>query len=221
MGGCDAVRHVVIYKRTGSNIHVHARASGGRTSYATSPTCANRCGSAPNTRYSSSTIRLDRQAQRVQHATGGYLLWDILTMRWVFDLKPDDVFWCTADVGWVTGHSYACCNPLAAGAAGKSYSRACPPIRTRAATEDDPGSQGQHLHTAPTAIRSLIKAGADLPKKYDLSSLRLLGSVGEPINPEAWMWYHTTVGGERCPIVDTWWQTETGGLDQPSARRRH
>jgi len=147
----------------------------------------------------------------IQHSTGGYLLWCILTMKWVFDHKPTDVFWCTADVGWVTGHSYTCYGPLAVGATEVMFEGV--------PTYPDAGRfwkvcqdhQVTVFYTAPTAIRSLIKAGGDLPPKYDLSKLRILGTVGEPINPEAWMWYHKVVGRERCPIVDTWWQTETGG----------
>ena len=152
----------------------------------------------------------------VQHSTGGYLLWAKLTMDWMFDIKPSDVFWCTADIGWVTGHTYVAYGPLAAGAHRRSCSRASRPI-------PNAGRFWQMIekhkvsvfYTAPTAIRSLIKAAEGdekiHPKRYDLSSLRILGTVGEPINPEAWMWYHRNVGGERCPIVDTWWQTETGG----------
>ncbi|MES2564546.1 MAG: AMP-binding protein, partial [Pseudomonadota bacterium] len=146
-----------------------------------------------------------------QHSTGGYLLWAVLTMKWTFDYKPSDVFWCTADVGWVTGHSYVAYGPLACGATEVMFEGV--------PTYPDAGRFWKMIqdhkvsvfYTAPTAIRSLIKADADLPKRYDLTSLRILGTVGEPINPEAWMWYHETVGGERCPIVDTWWQTETGG----------
>jgi acetyl-CoA synthetase len=132
-------------------------------------------------------------------------------MKWVFDYKPADVFWCTADVGWVTGHSYVCYGTLAVGATEVMFEGV--------PTYPDAGRFWKMIqdhkvsvfYTAPTAIRSLIKAGGDLPKKYDLKSLRILGTVGEPINPEAWMWYHEVVGGGRCPIVDTWWQTETGG----------
>src|SRR5947207_8997992 len=135
----------------------------------------------------------------------------MLTMKWVFYQKPKDCFWCTADVGWVTGHTYITYGPLAVGATEVMF-EGIP-------TYPDAGRFWKIIqdhkvnvfYTAPTAIRSLIKAGGDLPKKYDLSSLRILGTVGEPINPEAWMWYHTTVGNSRCPIVDTWWQTETGG----------
>jgi acetyl-CoA synthetase len=147
----------------------------------------------------------------VQHATGGFLLHAVLTMKWTFDYKPSDVFWCTADVGWITGHTYIAYGPLAVGATEVVFEGV--------PTYPDAGRFWKIIqdhkvnvfYTAPTAIRSLIKAGGDLPKKYDLSSLRILGTVGEPINPEAWMWYHEVVGGSRCPIVDTWWQTETGG----------
>jgi len=146
----------------------------------------------------------------VQHSSGGYLLGTILSMQWVFDYKPTDIFWCTADVGWVTGHSYVTYGPLAVGATQVVFEGV--------PTYPDAGRFWKLIqdhkvttfYTAPTAIRSLIKFGSDLPGKYDLSSLRLLGSVGEPINPEAWMWYYTVVGKSRCPVVDTWWQTETG-----------
>ena len=146
----------------------------------------------------------------VQHSTGGYLLGAILSMKWVFDYKPDDIYWCTADVGWITGHTYIAYGPLAVGATQVVFEGV--------PTYPDAGRFWQAIekhkvttfYTAPTAIRSLIKLGADLPKQSDLSSLRLLGTVGEPINPEAWMWYYEVVGGSRCPIVDTWWQTETG-----------
>ena len=132
-------------------------------------------------------------------------------MKWVFDNKPSDVFWCTADVGWVTGHSYIAYGPLAVGATEVVFEGV--PVYPDAGRfwKIIQDHKVNVFYTAPTAIRSLIKAGGDLPKKYDLSSLRILGTVGEPINPEAWMWYHETVGGGRCPIVDTWWQTETGG----------
>jgi acetyl-CoA synthetase len=151
----------------------------------------------------------------VQHSTGGYLLWAALTMKWTFDIKPSDVFWCTADVGWVTGHTYVCYGPTVTGATQVVFEGV--------PTYPDAGrfwkmcqDHGVTIfYTAPTAIRSLIKANdanpATHPTKYDLSKLRILGSVGEPINPEAWMWYYQNVGASRCPIVDTFWQTETGG----------
>ena len=146
----------------------------------------------------------------IQHSTAGYLLGAKLTTEWVFDLQEDDVFWCTADVGWVTGHTYVCYGPLAAGATlvmyegapmhpdGGRFWKICEKLGVTI------------FYTAPTALRALMKLGDEIPAQYDLSKLRLLGSVGEPINPEAWIWYHTVIGGQRCPIVDTWWQTETG-----------
>ncbi len=151
----------------------------------------------------------------VQHSSGGYLLHAVLTTKWTFDIKPDDVFWCTADIGWVTGHTYITYGPLACGATEIVFEGV--------PTYPDAGRFWKMIqnhkvtifYTAPTAIRSLIKASeatpSTHPKNYDLSSLRILGSVGEPINPEAWMWYYNNVGGGRCPIVDTFWQTETGG----------
>ena len=146
----------------------------------------------------------------VQHSTGGYLLGGIVSLKWVFDYKPDDVFWCTADVGWITGHTYIAYGPLAIGATQIVFEGV--PTYPDAARfwSTIEKHKVTTFYTAPTAIRSLIKLGADLPTKYDLSSLRLLGTVGEPINPEAWMWYYQVVGQNRCPIVDTWWQTETG-----------
>lgn len=148
----------------------------------------------------------------ILHSTAGYLLWARLTMRWSFDFRPDaDVFWCTADVGWITGHTYSVYGPLANGGTTLMYEGV--------PTYPDPGRMwkicADHgvtiFYTAPTAIRALIKAGDEWPNKHDLSSLRVLGTVGEPINPEAWIWYYNIIGRGRCPIVDTWWQTETGG----------
>jgi len=148
----------------------------------------------------------------VVHSTGGYLLYATMTTKLVFDVKDDDIYWCTADIGWITGHSYIVYGPLALGATSLMF-------------EGVPSYPGPDrfwdvvekykvniFYTAPTAIRAIMRHGDDWPAKHDLSSLRLLGTVGEPINPEAWMWYHKIVGGERCPIVDTWWQTETGGI---------
>ncbi|HYE33006.1 MAG TPA: acetate--CoA ligase [Methylomirabilota bacterium] len=146
------------------------------------------------------------------HSTAGYLLGAKLTSRYVFDLKPTDVYWCTADIGWVTGHSYVVYGPLANGATSLMYEGAPnfpEPDRFWRIIEKYAVSV---FYTAPTAIRAFMKWGTEFPKKHNLQSLRLLGSVGEPINPEAWMWYHEHIGGKRCPIVDTWWQTETGGI---------
>ncbi|HVH82829.1 MAG TPA: acetate--CoA ligase, partial [Steroidobacteraceae bacterium] len=148
----------------------------------------------------------------IQHATAGYLLGAKVTTQWVFDLRDDDVFWCTADVGWVTGHTYIAYGPLAAGATVLMYEGA-PTVPDGGRFWKNCQAHGVTVfYTAPTAIRALMKLGDELPGKYDLSKLRLLGSVGEPINPEAWMWYHRVIGKERCPIVDTWWQTETGAI---------
>jgi len=146
----------------------------------------------------------------IQHSSAGYLLGTIVSMKWVFDYQSDDIYWCTADVGWITGHSYVTYGPLAVGATMLMYEGA--------PTVPDAGRfwsicekhKVSVFYTAPTAIRALMKNGDEIPNKYDLSSIRLLGTVGEPINPEAWMWYHNVIGKQRCPIVDTWWQTETG-----------
>ncbi|MEZ6066391.1 MAG: acetate--CoA ligase [Planctomycetaceae bacterium] len=148
----------------------------------------------------------------VLHTTAGYMLGTKMTSRWVFDLKDEDTYWCTADIGWITGHSYIVYGPLANGATTVMYEGAPNWPDYGRFWEMIEKHRVNIFYTAPTAIRAFIKWGDEWPKKYDLSSLRLLGSVGEPINPEAWMWYHRLIGGERCPIVDTWWQTETGGI---------
>ena len=148
----------------------------------------------------------------ILHTTAGYLLQTSLSSQWVFDLKPDDTYWCTADVGWITGHSYLIYGPLARGATCVMFEGAPnwpDEARFWKIIED---YKVTILYTAPTAIRTFMKWGTEHPRKHDLSSLRLLGTVGEPINPEAWMWYHEVIGGGRCPIVDTWWQTETGSI---------
>jgi acetyl-CoA synthetase len=213
MGGCDAVKNVIVYKRTGSKTNMVAPrdkwwhdAEQGQAD-----TCEPTWVNAEHPLFILYTSGSTGKPKGVQHSTGGYLLHAALTMKWTFDYKTSDIFWCTADVGWVTGHTYITYGPLACGATEIVFEGV--------PTYPDAGRFWKIIqdhkvsvfYTAPTAIRSLIKAGGDLPKKYDLSSLRILGTVGEPINPEAWMWYHRTVGGERCPIVDTWWQTETGG----------
>jgi acetyl-CoA synthetase len=213
MGGCDSIKSVVVYKRTGGSVNwdakrdiwLHELVQG------QAETCEPEWVGAEHPLFILYTSGSTGKPKGIQHSTGGYLLWAMLTMRWTFDYKPSDVFWCTADVGWVTGHSYVCYGPLACGATEVIFEGV--------PTYPDAGRFWKMIqdhkvsvfYTAPTAIRSLIKAGGELPKKYNLSSLRILGTVGEPINPEAWMWYHRMVGGERCPIVDTWWQTETGG----------
>ena len=217
MGGCEVIRNVVVYRRTGGNVGFTA----GRDVWlhelmAKQPdTCEPEWVGAEHPLFILYTSGSTGRPKGVQHSSAGYLLWAALTMKWVFDIKPSDVFWCTADIGWVTGHTYIAYGPLACGATEIVF-EGIP-------TYPDAGRFWSMIakhrvsifYTAPTAIRSLIKANdanpATAPSNYDLSSLRLLGSVGEPINPEAWMWYYRNVGNERCPIVDTWWQTETGG----------
>jgi acetyl-CoA synthetase len=148
----------------------------------------------------------------IAHTTGGYMVGTAMTHKWVFDIKDDDVYWCTADIGWVTGHSYIVYGPLANGCTGVMYEGAPNHPEKDRFWDIVERRKVTIFYTAPTAIRAFMGWGDQYPAKHDLSSLRLLGSVGEPINPEAWIWYHQTIGGERCPIVDTWWQTETGAI---------
>lgn len=148
----------------------------------------------------------------VVHTTGGYNLYTHVTSKWIFDLKDTDVYWCTADVGWITGHSYIVYGPLSNGATTVMYEGVPRPSNLGCFWDVIEKYRVNIFYTAPTAIRAFIKMGEDIPNSRDLSSLRLLGTVGEPINPEAWMWYHRVIGKEKCPIVDTWWQTETGGI---------
>ncbi|MFM1880874.1 MAG: hypothetical protein RLZZ344_1108 [Pseudomonadota bacterium] len=217
MGGCDHVRHVLVYRRTGGAIPMKA----GRDVYmdeamkGQATSCEPEWVEAEHPLFILYTSGSTGKPKGVQHSTGGYLLHAILTMQFTFDLRPEDVYWCTADIGWVTGHTYIAYGPLACGGTQIVF-EGIP-------TYPDAGRFWKMIqdhkvsifYTAPTAIRSLIKSGETAPqthpKNYNLSSLRLLGSVGEPINPEAWMWYHNNIGGGRCPIVDTFWQTETGG----------
>ena len=217
LGGCDAVHSVFVYQRTGGKVTMQA----GRDVWmheaeaAGSEVCEPTWVNAEHPLFILYTSGSTGKPKGIQHSTGGYLLWAALTMKWTFDLKPSDIFWCTADIGWVTGHSYVAYGPLAVGATEIVFEGV--PVYPDAGRfwKMVEKHQCSIFYTAPTAIRSLIKASetnaATHPKNYNLKSLRLLGSVGEPINPEAWMWYHTNVGGGNCPIVDTFWQTETGG----------
>ena len=148
----------------------------------------------------------------VVHTTAGYNLWAHLTFKWIFDAREDDVYWCTADVGWITGHSYIVYGPLSNGATTVMYEGAPRPSNPGAFWELIQKHKITIFYTAPTAIRAFMRSGRTIPDQYDMASLRLLGTVGEPINPEAWMWYRDVIGNARCPIVDTWWQTETGGV---------
>ena len=217
LGGCETVKNVMVYRRTGGSIawnashdcwmHEEMQAQG--------ETCEPEWVGAEHPLFILYTSGSTGKPKGVQHSTGGYLLHAALTTQWTFDLKPDDIFWCTADIGWVTGHTYITYGPLALGGTEVVF-EGIP-------TYPDAGRFWKMIqdhkvsifYTAPTAIRSLIKAAEGTesahPKNYDLSSLRILGTVGEPINPAAWEWYHQHIGGGRCPIVDTFWQTETGG----------
>jgi acetyl-CoA synthetase len=217
MGGCESIKTVLVFQRTptacamvaGRDKTFEEALAGQSTECPAVPVGAE------HPLFILYTSGSTGKPKGVQHATGGYLLWAKLTMDWTFDVQPSDVFWCTADIGWITGHSYVAYGPLAAGVTQIVFEGV--------PTYPNAGRFWQMIerhkttifYTAPTAIRSLIKAAESddkvHPKQSDLSSLRILGSVGEPINPEAWMWYHKHVGGERCPIVDTFWQTETGG----------
>jgi acetyl-CoA synthetase len=217
LGGCDTIRDVIVYKRTGGAINfqqgrdlwLHDLVDG------QSAECEPEWVDAEHPLFILYTSGSTGTPKGVQHSTGGYLLWAALTMKWTFDIKPDDVYWCTADIGWVTGHTYICYGPTAVGATQIVFEGVPTYPNAGRFWETVAKHKVSIFYTAPTAIRSLIKASNTdekvHPKNYDLSSLRLLGTVGEPINPEAWMWYYTQIGGERCPIVDTFWQTETGG----------
>ena len=217
LGDCEKVKNVIVYKRTGGNIAMTA----GRDSWMhevvanEAKTCEPEWVSAEHPLFVLYTSGSTGKPKGVQHSTGGYLLWAILTMKWTFDIKPSDVFWCTADIGWVTGHSYITYGPLAVGCTEIVFEGVPTYPNAGRFWDTIQKHKATIFYTAPTAIRSLIKAASvdDTvhPKNYNLSSLRLLGSVGEPINPEAWMWYYENIGGSRCPIADTFWQTETGG----------
>ncbi|HUI59559.1 MAG TPA: acetate--CoA ligase [Steroidobacteraceae bacterium] len=212
--GCPSVERVIVFKRTGKPVNMEPdRDIWWHDSIDGQPaTCEPEWVESEHPLFLLYTSGSTGKPKGIQHSSAGYLLGAKVTSKWVFDLQDDDVFWCTADVGWVTGHSYVCYGPLAAGATVVLYEGA--------PTTPDPGrfwkiceTHGVTIfYTAPTAIRALMKLGEEWPAKYNLSKLRLLGSVGEPINPEAWMWYHRVIGGGRCPIVDTWWQTETGAI---------
>ena len=212
--GCPTIERVIVYRRTGKQVPMdpkrdvwwHDLIEG------QPPVCEPEWLESEHPLYLLYTSGSTGKPKGIQHSSAGYLLGAKTSCEWVLDLRDDDVFWCTADVGWVTGHTYVAYGPLAVGATVILYEGA--------PTYPDGGrfwkvcaAHGVTVfYTAPTAIRALMKLGDELPKRHDLSRLRLLGSVGEPINPEAWVWYHRVIGGGRCPIVDTWWQTETGAI---------
>jgi acetyl-CoA synthetase len=211
---CPTIQKVVVFQRIGGDYTVPMQA--GRDLWwhelmANAPlTCEPEPMDSEDLLYLLYTSGSTGKPKGIMHTTGGYMTGVTLTAKWVFDIKDEDVYWCTADVGWVTGHSYIVYGPLANGATCVIYEGAPDyPDRDRfwAIVEK---YRVTILYTAPTAIRAFMKWGESYPQRHDLSSLRLLGTVGEPINPEAWIWYHEHIGGGRCPIVDTWWQTETG-----------
>ena len=209
-----SVKNCIVVRRTGSEIHMEA----GRDHWwhdlmkDAAPNCDAEELDSEHPLFILYTSGTTGKPKGILHTTGGYLLQAHLTTKWVFDLKDEDIYWCTADIGWVTGHSYVVYGPLSNGTTALMYEGAPnwpEPDRFWSIIERH---KVNILYTAPTAIRAFIKWGEQWPSKHDLSSLRLLGTVGEPINPEAWIWYHRVIGKERCPIVDTWWQTETGGI---------
>ncbi|KAF0246314.1 MAG: acetyl-CoA [Planctomycetota bacterium] len=210
----DKVKKVVVLKRTGQGVAMQA----GRDFWwhdlmkDASAVCAPEPCDSEQMLYILYTSGTTGKPKGVVHTTGGYMTWAHTTSKWVFDLKDEDTYWCTADIGWVTGHTYVVYGPLSCGATVVMYEGAPNWPASDRFWQLIEKYRVSILYTAPTAIRAFMKWGDEWPEKHDLTSLRLLGSVGEPINPEAWMWYRRVIGGERCPIVDTWWQTETGGI---------
>lgn len=211
---CPSVKHVVVVRRTQTNVKMVA----GRDHWyhelmeAASDQCPAEALDAEHPLFILYTSGTTGKPKGIVHTTGGYLVQTYITAKWVFDLHDEDIYWCTADIGWVTGHSYIVYGPMANGATTLIYEGAPNTPDFGRFWRIIERHKVNILYTAPTAIRTFIKWGEQWPRKYDLSSLRLLGTVGEPINPEAWMWYYKVIGQERCPIVDTWWQTETGAI---------
>ncbi len=215
MGGLGSLETIVVVRHTG----IECPMTAGRDVFydeamaAADPECPAEPMEAEHPLYILYTSGSTAKPKGILHTTGGYMTGVTATHRYVFDLKPEeDVYWCAADVGWVTGHSYIVYGPLSNGATSVMWEGAPDYPHQGVWWETVERYRATILYAAPTAIRTFIKWGAEIPAKFDLSSLRLLGSVGEPINPKAWLWYHRVIGGERCPIVDTWWQTETGAI---------
>jgi acetyl-CoA synthetase len=216
LSGTPSIEHVVVVRRGYADIPVHMQDGRDRWYHElmadASFDCPPEAMDAEDMLYILYTSGTTGKPKGIVHTTGGYLVGTYATTKWVFDLKDDDVFWCTADIGWVTGHSYVVYGPLANGATVVMYEGA-PDWPQKDRFWEIVARHGVTVfYTAPTAIRAFMRWGTEWPARRDLSSLRLLGSVGEPINPEAWVWYHLHIGGGRCPVVDTWWQTETGSI---------
>jgi len=212
--GDERIERVIVFRRANNEIHIQE----GRDvwwhremAYVDSD-CPAEAMDSEDPLYILYTSGSTGKPKGILHTSGGYLLGAAITCKYVFDLKEEDIYWCTSDIGWVTGHSYVVYGPLCIGATVLMYEGAPNWPEPDRFWELIEGYRVNVLYTAPTAIRAFIRWGDEHPNRHDLSSLRLLGTVGEPINPEAWMWYHTVIGGSRCPIVDTWWQTETGSI---------
>ena len=212
--GCPSVEKVLVVRRTGGSTPMvegrdlwwHELVDG------QSPECPAEPMASEDRLFVLYTSGSTGKPKGVVHSTAGYNLWAHLTFQWIFDIREDDIHWCTADVGWITGHSYIVYGPLSNGATTVMYEGAPRPSKPGAFWEVIEKHRCTIFYTAPTAIRAFMKSGRAVPDQYDMSSLRILGTVGEPINPEAWMWYRDVIGHNRCPVVDTWWQTETGGV---------
>jgi len=215
MSACPKVKHAIVVKRAGNEVNMvegrdhwwHEEMNAGDIK----PYCEPEVMDAEDPLFILYTSGSTGKPKGVLHTQAGYLLYTYQTAKWVFDIKDDDTYWCTADIGWVTGHSYILYGPLALGTTSLVFEGVPSYPHPDRFWEIVEKYRVNIFYTAPTAIRAIMREGNEWPKKHDLSSLRILGTVGEPINPEVWMWYYTMIGQSRCPVIDTWWQTETGG----------